>query len=198
MSDNSAVQPYIIGQTLWAPLADYADRLPQKNSDGEAVPALTSEQKYRFDKDGWLLVPGVLKQNEIAAMRDFCTQLHFEPESLPDHQRSVLAGPTQRLIDHPLVVGMLNEFMANPSLSSPQCYGYSLGGAGLWYRTAPARRNEDKAEERAFAPHNGNGLHRFPGDLHFYTAFPGKAYSPHTRVVWELNPVAHGQGARCW
>ena len=36
MSDNSAVQPYIIGQTLGAPLADYADRLPQKNSDGEA------------------------------------------------------------------------------------------------------------------------------------------------------------------
>ena len=194
MSNNGEAKPYIIGQTLGAPLADYADQLPQKNSDGQPGRVPTPEQKYRFDKDGWRLVPGVLEQHEIDEMRDFSTQLHFEPESLPEDQRSVLAGPTQRLSDHPLVIGMLNEFMANPSLSSPQCYGYSLGGAGLWYRTAPARRNEGNAEERPFAPHNGNGLHRFPGDLHFYTAFPGKAYSPHTRVVWELNPVSHGHG----
>lgn len=194
MSEDGAATPYIIGQTLGAPMPDYADRLPQKNSDGESVLEPTPEQKYRFDKDGWLLVPGVLGQTEIDEMCAFCTQLHFEPESLPEHQRSVLGGPTQRLIDHPLVIGMLNEFMANPSLSSPNCYGYSLDGAGLWYRTAPSRRNEGKGEERAFAPHNGNGMHRFPGDLHFYTAFPGKAYSAHTRVVWELNPVAHGQG----
>ncbi len=194
MDENGTVTPYIIGKELGAPMADYSERLPNKNGDGLDVIEPTAEQKYRFDKDGWLLVPEVLGQEEIKEMRAFCRQLHFDPESLPEYQRSVWAGPTQRLLDYPLVVGMLNEFMANPRLSSPTCYGYSLGGSGLWYRTAPNRRNEGKQEESSFTPHNGNGLHRFPGDQHFYSAFPGKAHSPHTRVIWELNPVRHKQG----
>jgi hypothetical protein len=136
----------------------------------------------------------VLSDSEIKEMREFCIQLHLDPESFPEHERSVFAGPTQRLMDHPMVVGMLNEFMANPRLSSPNCYGYSLAGSNLWYRTAPSRRNEGKREARTFSPHNGNGLYRFPGDVHFYNAFPGKANSPHTRAVWELNPVKHKQG----
>ena len=47
-------------------------------------------------------------------------------------------------------------------------------------------------ERKKFNTHSGNGLFRLPGDVHYYDAFPGKAYSPHTRVVWELNPVKKG------
>ena len=173
---------------------DYSDVLPKKNGDGLDIIEPTTEQKYRFDKDGWLLVPGVLSEQDIKEMREFCIQLHLDSESLPEHERTPLAGPTQKLIDHPLVVGMLNEFMANPRLSSPNCYGFSLAANGLWYRTAPNRRNEGKREARQFSPHNGNGLYRLPGDAHYYNAFPGKANSPHTRVIWELNPVKHKQG----
>ena len=91
----------------------------------------------------------------------------------------------QKLLDHPVVVGLLNEFTAYPPLSSQECYGFSLEGSHLFYRALGMG---------GFGPHNGNGLYRLPGDVHYYDAFPGKAYSPHTRVVWELNPVKKGQG----
>lgn len=191
---NGHVEPYVINKNMGQPMAPYAHELPQKNADGLPVVAPTEEQKYLFDTQGWLLMPDVLTGDELEEMREWCLKLHFEPESLPEHERSVLAGPTQRLMDHPVVVGMLNEFTANPNLSSQECYGFSEGGAGLWYRTAPSRRNAGKKEARQFSPHNGNGLYRLPGDVHFYNAFPGKSFCPHMRVVWELNPVKYRQG----
>jgi hypothetical protein len=191
---NTNHVPYLINKNLGQPMGDYAHELPQKNADGLPIIEPTAAEKYKFDKDGWILYPAVLSGDELAEMHDFCLRLHFEPESLPEHSRTPLAGPTQRLFDHPIVAGLLNEFMANPSLSSQECYGFSLGGCGLWYRTAPSRRNEGRTEDRGFGPHNGNGLYRLPGDVHYYQAFPGKGHSPHTRIVWELNPVKYRQG----
>ena len=194
MANNGRGEPYIINKNMGQPMAPYAHELPQQNADGAPVVPPTEEQKYAFDTCGWSLIPEVLSAAEIDEMRAWCLRLHFEPESLPAHERTPLAGPTQRLVDHPVVVGMLNEFTANPTLSSQECYGFSLGGCGLWYRTAPGRRNRDKRESRTFVPHNGNGLFRLPGDVHFYNAFPGKSFCPHLRVVWELNPVKHKRG----
>ncbi|MEM7031553.1 MAG: phytanoyl-CoA dioxygenase family protein [Chloroflexota bacterium] len=188
------VSQYIINKDMGGPMASYDHEFPAKNGDGLPIIAPTAEQKYLFDTQGWLLLPAVLSEAEIEEMRDWCIRLHFEPESIPEHERTTLAGPTQRLIDHPLVVGMLHEFMANPSVSSQECYGFSLGANSLWYRTAPGRRTEGKVENRQFVPHNGNGLLRLPGDVHNYDSFPGKSFCPHMRVVWELNPVKHRQG----
>ncbi len=187
-------EPYLVNKNLGEPMEPYGHELPSHNADGLPVIEPTAEQKYRFDKDGWILFPGVLAGDELEEMREAALRLHFDRDSLEEHERTPLYGPLQRLFDHPIVVGMLNEFMANPSLSSQECYGYSLGGCGLWYRTAPSRRNEGKSEDRAFVPHNGNGLYRLPGDVHYYQAFPGKGHSPHNRVVWELNPVKMRQG----
>ncbi len=193
MSANGNSKPYIVNKSLGEPMADYSEELPSKNGDGLDIIEPTVGQKYSFDKDGWLLLPAVLNENEIKEMKEFCNQLHFSPESLPEHQRTPLGGPTQSLIDHPVAAGMLNEFMANPSVSSPECYGFSLANCALWYRTPDSRR-KTKREYKPFSPHNGNGLHRLPGDVHFYNAFPGKGHSPHTRVIWELNPVRKGMG----
>lgn len=187
-------QPYIINKNLGERLEFDLDReLPQKNADGLPVIPPTAEHKYLFDKNGWLLLPGVLSESEIEEMREFCLRLHFEADTMPEHMRTPLAGPTQKLVDHPIAVGMLNEFTANPSLSSQECYGFSLDHTGLWYRVPPSRRAPGESV-RQFVPHNGNGLYRFPGDVHFYNAFPGKAFCPHMRVVWELNPVKYKQG----
>ncbi len=160
-------------------------QFPTSNADGIAVPELTSEQKYAFDTHGWFLVPEVLTGSELAEMQDFASRLHHQPDSIPEHERSTVGGPLQKLIDHPLVVSLLNEFTAHPSVTSPECYGFSVESTTLFYR-APGMGN--------FGPHNGNGLLRFPGDVHYYNAFPGKGYSPHTRIVWELNEVKKGQG----
>lgn len=159
--------------------------LPSHNSDGITIPELTPEQRYAFDTHGWLLIPEVLKGVELKEMQDFGYRLHHDQESIPEHERSTLGGPLQKLIDHPLVVSLLNEFTAHPSVTNSDSYGYTLEGTNLFYRTQGMGK---------FIPHNGNGLLRFPGDVHYYNAFPGKGYSPHTRVVWELNEVKKGLG----
>jgi len=159
--------------------------LTRVNADGRDVVPPTDEQKYMFDKDGWLLIPGVLSEAECAEMRAFCLQLHHDPESIPERERSALGGPLQSLTDHPLVVGFMNEFLAYPGLSNQICYGFRQESATLFYR---------EAGDGEFGPHNGNGMLRLPGDSHLYRCIPGKANSALTRVVWELNPVEEGNG----
>ncbi len=194
MTTDVKTFPYIINKSMGRPMAPFEDEFPKYNGDGLPIVEPTAEQKYLFDKNGWLVIPSVLSDGESREMREWCERLHFEPESIPEHERTPMAGPTQRLLDHPVTVGMLHEFTANPSLSSQECFGFSISDQVLWYRTAPARRSENRMEDRGFAPHNGNGLMRLPGDVHFYNSFPGRSFCPHFRVVWELNPVKERRG----
>lgn len=182
---HSANQPFVIDKNLGASVDLDALDLPRTNADGRPVVELTQAQKYLFDTRGWLLIPGVLSEAEVTEMREFCLRLHHEPDSIPEHERSALGGPLQRLADHPVVVGFMNEFVAYPGLSSQECYGFRMESCSLFYRTIG---------DGKFAPHNGNGLFRFPGDSHLYRCIPGKAYSGLTRVVWELNPADEGDG----
>jgi hypothetical protein len=163
---------------------DSAD-LTRTNADGKPVIELTQEQKYIFDTRGWLVIPGVLTGDEIEEMRDFCCRLQQDPDSISEHERSALRGPLQRLADHLLAVGFMNEFVAHPPLASQNCYGFRMESCRLFYRTVG---------DGAFGPHNGNEMLRFPGDSHLYRCIPGKAHSGLTRVAWELNPVKKGQG----
>ena len=178
-------KPFIVDKNLGAALDIENTSLPDTTSDGTAVVPPTQEQKYLFDMRGWLLVPGVLKGDELEEMQEFCHRLRHEPESIPEHQRSPLGGPMEKLSDHPNVVGFLNEFLAHPALSSPECYGFRMESCNLFYRTVG---------DGNFGPHNGNGMLRFPGDSHLYRCIPGRAYSGLTRIVWELNPVKYRQG----
>lgn len=159
--------------------------VPTFNADGLPVPELTHEQRYAFDTHGWFLIPEVYTGPELKEMQEFANCLHHEPDSISEHERNTLGGPLQKLIDHPLVVSLLNEFTAHPAVTSEACYGFCVESTNLFFRKEGMGR---------FGPHNGNGLLRFPGDVHYYNAFPGKGYSPHTRVVWELNEVKKGQG----
>ncbi len=182
MSTNGA---FIIDKNLGARLDESQADLTRVTSDGRDVVPLTDEQKYLFDKDGWLLIPGVLSEAECAETRAFCEQLHHDPESIPEPERSAIGGPLQSLTDHPMVVGFMNEFLAYPGLSNQICYGFRQESANLMYR---------EVGDGDFGPHNGNGMLRFPGDSHLYRCIPGKANSALTRVVWELNPVEEGNG----
>ena len=159
--------------------------LPRTTADGEPAIEPTHEQKYLFDTQGWLLVPGLLGAEEVEEMREFCYRLHREPETLPEDQRSAVGGPLQRLTDHPFIVGFMNEFLAHPDLSSQDCYGFRMESSSLCVRSKG---------EGAPVPHNGYGLWRMPGDSHNYHCLPGKANSGLTCVVWELNDVEKGGG----
>ena len=99
-----------------------------------------------------------------------------------------MAGPLEKLTDHPVVVGFLNEFLAFPGLSSAECYGFRMEGSNLRNPAATPER------EGVFNPHNGSGFFRFAVDSHHYQSIPGKSFSGLTRVVWELAPVKMRQG----
>ncbi len=184
-SQSAKNTPYLFAHSLGQQLDMNAQEFPSVNADGLAVVDLTPEQKYLFDMHGWLLIPGVLDEEEAREMRDFGLQLQHDPESIPERERSPLGGPLQKLTDHPVVVGFMNEFVAFPPLSRQNCYGFRMESSSLFYR---------KAGDGQFGPHNGSGFFRFPGDTHFYHSVPGKSHAGLTRVVWELNPVGEGDG----
>lgn len=185
MTDQIGIK---FNKDLGNPMAKSAADITTTNADGKAVVPLTQEQKYLFDKNGWLLVPGVLSDSEIEEMRDHCYRLSRDPESIPNHHRSTYGGPLEKLIDHPVVVAYGNEFLASPYLASEECYGFRMEMSFL------ALRSETDDPPFSFSAHNGNGLHRISGDSHDYQCLPGQAFSGLTRVVWELNPVGKEDG----
>lgn len=184
-SDEVQRQPLLFKQSQldWVDV-DNID-LPRTNADGAAVIEPTQEQRYLFDTQGWLLIPGLLDTDEIEQMRAYCERLHADPDSVEESQRSPIAGPLEKLTDHPFIVGFMNEFLAHPDLTSQDCYGFRMESTSLCVRSQGEGR---------FGPHNGGGLWRMPGDSHHYRCVPGKARSGLTCVVWELNEVEHGGG----
>lgn len=194
-SDN----PFVLNKDLGRPQLSTDDAYCRTNADGGPVVELTAEQKYAFALQGWLLVPGVLSEEEMVPMREHIKRLHTDPESNPEKDRSSLDGPCERLIDHPVVAGFMNEFVYNlftdglftdglktPPLGNQTCYDFRMEYSFSQYR----RAGEDR-----FAPHNGSDSMRVPGDQHTYHVFPGHAKSVLTRALWELNPVQEGKGS---
>lgn len=159
--------------------------LPTRTSDGRTPVPLTDAQRYLMDLRGWLLIPGVLRDDEVAEMREFCLRLARDRESIPAAHRTSIGGPLEALIDHPVAVGFLNAFVAHPPHASEDGYGFRLENSFLTVR--------DQGFDN-FAPHGGGGMHAFPGNSHTYHCYPGHANSALTRLVWELNPVRRGDG----
>ena len=82
--------------------------LPTVNADGRPVVEMSDEQKYLFDIKGWLLLPGLLSDVDVAAVRDHFYRLKDDPESLPIEERHFYGGPAQILLDPPELVSVLD------------------------------------------------------------------------------------------
>ncbi len=154
------------------------------NADGEPAVEPTCDQKYIFDVKGWIAFPGVLADDDIEEMREFCLKLKTEPESVPEPERCGIGGPLLKLADHPIVLGFMNEFVACGN-ASQECYGFRMESSFVTQR---------KAGSDNFQPHGGGGLNMFPANSHVYHLRPGEVHSGLTRVVWEMNPVEEGCG----
>ena len=181
-------EPMVINKNLGSALKVRPEDLTSTNEDGEPTVIPTDKQKYDFDRNGWILFPGLLSDENIEEMRAFATRVRKEPDSLPEHDRCGMGGPLAKLIDHPVVVGFLNEFLAYPACASEESYGFRLETSNVQYRST----RDDI--QRKFSPHNGSGLFRPPWESHYYRQIPGQAWSGLTRVVWELNPVKMRRG----
>ena len=176
-------KPFIVNKNLGSAVEVEPEELTTTNADGVPVVVPTQKQKYNFDRNGWLLIPSVLSDADIAEMHEFCQRLHETPAHIPEPERCTLGGPLQKLVDHPVIVGFLNEFLAYPPAASEDCYGFRLEETTLPFRnTAPESQTPSIL-------HKGNGLFRLPGDSHLYRCVPGRGWSGLTRAVWELTEV---------
>ena len=163
-----------------------SELLPHANADGLSVIPMTEEQKYIFDVKGWLCLPGLLTEEQLGPIRDHQLRFLYDRDSLPPEQRDNHGGPSQVLLDHPAVVGVLNEVLSHQGLASEECYGFRFDHTYTSHRTA----GHDN-----WRPHGGSGMLNFPGSSHMYHMQQGKVHAGLTRVVWELNDVKPGDGA---
>ena len=159
--------------------------LPTTNADGRDVIPMTEAQKYLFDLKGFILLPALLSEEELVLIRAHQHKFLYERESLPPHERDNHGGPSQILLDHPAVVGVLNEVLSHQALASEECYGFRYDHTYTSHR---------QAGHDNFGPHGGGGYFNFRGNSHIYQMQPGKVHSGLTRVVWELNEVGEGDG----
>ena len=176
-------KPFIVNKNLGSAVEVEPEELTRTNADGVPVITPTQKQKYDFDRNGWLLIPSVLSDTDLSEMRTFCQRLQDSPTRIPEPERCTLGGPLQKLADHPIVVGFLNEFLAYPPAASEDCYGFRLEETTALFGGTPLRSKAESVLQK------GNGLFRLPGDSHLYRCVPGRGWSGLTRVLWELNEV---------
>ena len=159
--------------------------LPTTNGDGLPIVPMSEAQRYIFDLKGWICLPGLLSDDELGTVLEHQHKLMEEPESLPPEERNSVGGPSQVMLDHPVLAGVLNEIVSHQGLASEDCYGFRFE------RTRTERRpfGHDK-----FVAHGGGGYFNLCGNSHLYQMLPGKIHAGLTRVVWELNEVGPGDG----
>ena len=162
-----------------------ADKLPRTNGDGLPVVPMTEEQKYLFDLKGWIALPGLLSEAELEPVREHQLRFLRDRDSLPPQERDNHGGASQILLDHPVVVGVLNEILSHQSLATEDCYGFRYDHTHTSLR---------EAGHDNFNPHGGGGFFNFEGNSHIYQMLPGRVHAGLTRVVWELNEVGPGDG----
>ena len=109
----------------------------------------------------------------------------YRRDALPPEERDNHGGPSQVLLDHPAVVGVLNEILSHRPLATEDCYGFRYDHTYTSHR---------KAGNDNFGPHGGGAYFSFSGNSHIYQMLPGQVHSGLTRVVWELNEVGAGDG----
>ena len=62
---------------------------------------MTEEQKFFFDLKGWILIPSVLSKQETTTMQD----------EVKAGAEQGFQGKLQELLDHPIIVTILNEIL---------------------------------------------------------------------------------------
>ena len=139
----------------------------------EAV-EMTEEQKFFFDLKGWLLLKGVLSPLECDAIR---RHLYAGGDTF--------SGPAQELLDHPAVVGILNEILSD-SKPNDEYWNFRCENSFATIRSNGWKPGATSTPHVVKPPQSTGPMS--------YSCHNGRMYSGLTRVVWELNPVERGDG----
>ncbi len=137
--------------------------------------AMTDEEKFLFDLNGFLVRPAVLKPDEIAAIVDQVDRIKHNPESLPPEERQVPGGAASILIDHPQVIDVLHEVIG-PDIRLENSFS-------VW-----RQKGEWAGDLHGGGPQQGD-------QIFGYRFSNGRMYAGMTRVVFELTDVSKKDGA---
>jgi hypothetical protein len=135
---------------------------------------MTDEQKFFFDLKGWLLLPGVLSETETLAVREHVLS-----------GGTGFAGPAQALLDHPVVVDILNEILSEQEPAEDH-YNFRCESSFTTIRKAGWEPGGSQVPHVVRPPQHANAVR--------YQCAGGRIFSGLTRVVWELNPVGRNDG----
>ena len=168
---------------------------------------MSAEQLYRFDTEGYLVIPAVLSGEECAVLRDFVHALRTDDgASLDPLQRYSHSGPANFLLDHPVLVGILEAIVVGENHNLDADSEGTLSGGGITAEDMPGFLRSDTSypfrldgsfAQIKHAGERGNIPHAYPrvGPLFGYSCHNRKIYSGLTRVVWELNAVGEDDQA---
>ena len=89
-----------------APPSEAAARCcPLQSCCGRSLPPLTGARAQ------FLVRPAILSPEQVAEIREQVLRIHRDPMSLPPEQRHVPGGPSSLLVDHPAVLGVVEEII---------------------------------------------------------------------------------------
>ena len=145
----------------------------------DAPVPMTSEQKFFFDLRGWILLPAVLSEDEIEETK----------EEVYAGARQSYEGALQKLLDHPAIVGILNEILSEDPFVKDDCYGFRCEGSFTTVRPpgwSKSERGDNGLPHVVRPPQQANAMR--------YQVAGGKIFAGLTRVVWELEAVKAGTG----
>ncbi len=150
---------------------------PMPLAPGEKL--MTPEQKFFFDLRGWILLPSVLSASEIEEMK----------AEVYAGARHSYQGALQNLLDHPGIVGILNEIVADERFIFDDCYGFRCENSFTTVRQPGwnvAYGKGTTVPHVVRPPQQANAMR--------YQVAGGKIFAGLTRVVWELEEVKKGLG----
>ena len=149
--------------------------------DQQAAYAITDEERFLFDLNGFVVRPGILEADEIAAIRDQIYRLRYDRDSLPSAERAILGGSSSVLIDHPAVLGIVKSVI-NSQVRIEHSYS-------VW-------RERGESYE---APFHRGGPKSIQADPIFgYRCDNGRIYAGMVRVVIELTDIDETNGGGTW
>ena len=140
---------------------------------------MTPEQKFFFDLRGWILLPSVLSETEIEETK----------AEVYAGARQSYEGALQKLLDHPAIVGILNEILSEDPFVKDDCYGFRCEGSFTTVRPpgwSKSERGDGGLPHVVRPPQQANAMR--------YQVAGSKIFAGLTRVVWELEEVKEGTG----
>jgi hypothetical protein len=137
---------------------------------------MTQQQKFLFDSKGWICLPNLLPPADVELIKR--NVLRGYPYG-PNQKADLLSGPAQDLLDHPVIVDVLEEVIGRESsrVDRERCYSFRCEGSFL--RVKGPTTVSGSAEQ----PHGG-----CPAPFQ-YRVCNGNIFAGLVRVAWELTTI---------